>query len=124
MRRHSTDEISSKVKQAEELMARGQSQAQACKVLGVSVMTFHRWRKQEAARGHHPNGTVTELAARSDYRDGIPHGHNRIDELRLENERLRRIVTDLLLEKMKIEEKLALRSSGGNGLPRRGEVQS
>jgi putative transposase len=44
--------------------------------------------------------------------------------LRLENERLRRIVTDLLLEKMKIEEKLAVRSSGGNGLPRRGEVQS
>ncbi|WP_342723031.1 helix-turn-helix domain-containing protein [Bradyrhizobium sp. B097] len=124
MRRHSTDEISSKVKQAEELMARGQSQAQACKVLGVSVMTFHRWRKQEAARGHHPNGTVTELTARADDRDGIPHVHNRIDELRLENERLRRIVTDLLLEKMKIEEKLALRSSGGNGLPRRGEVQS
>ena len=124
MRRHSTDEISSKVKQAEELMARGQSQAQACKVLGVSVMTFHRWRKQEAERGHPGNGTVTELAARTDDRDGIPHAHNRIDELRLENERLRRIVTDLLLEKMKIEEKLAVRSSGGNGLPRRGEVQS
>ncbi|UGY13095.1 helix-turn-helix domain-containing protein [Bradyrhizobium septentrionale] len=124
MRRHSTDEITSKVKQAEELMARGQSQAQACKVLGVSVMTFHRWRKQEAARGHHANGTVTELAARTDDRDGIPPVRNRIDELRLENERLRRIVTDLLLEKMKIEEKLALRSSGGSGLSRRGEVQS
>ncbi|WP_050626289.1 helix-turn-helix domain-containing protein [Bradyrhizobium viridifuturi] len=124
MRRHSTEEITSKVKQAEELMARGQSQAQACKVLGVSVMTFHRWRKQEAARGHPANGTVTELAARTDDRDGIPHVHNRIDELRLENERLRRIVTDLLLEKMKIEEKLAVRSNGGNGLPRRGEVQS
>lgn len=105
-------------------MARGQSQAQACKVLGVSVMTFHRWRKQEAARGHSANGTVTELAARTDDRDGIPHAHNFIDELRLENERLRRIVTDLLLEKMKIEEKLAVRSSGGNGLPRRGEVRS
>ncbi|WLB75152.1 helix-turn-helix domain-containing protein [Bradyrhizobium elkanii] len=72
MRRHSTEEISSKVKQAEELMARGQSQAQACKVLGVSVMTFHRWRKQEAARGHQANGTVTEFAARTDDRDGIP----------------------------------------------------
>ena len=83
-----------------------------------------RWRKQEAERGHPGNGTVTALAARTDDRDGIPHAHNRIDELRLENERLRRIVTDLLLEKMKIEEKLAVRSSGGNGLPRRGEVQS
>jgi putative transposase len=124
MRRHSTEEITSKVKQAEELMARGQSQAQACKVLGVSVMTFHRWRKQEAARGHQANGSVTEFAAHNDARDGIPPGRNRIDELRLENERLRRIVTDLLLEKMKIEEKLALRSGSGNGLPRRGEVQS
>ncbi|AUC96064.1 MULTISPECIES: helix-turn-helix domain-containing protein [Bradyrhizobium] len=124
MRRHSTEEITSKVKQAEELMARGQSQAQACKVLGVSVMTFHRWRKQEAARGHQANGSVTEFAAHTDGRDGGPPNRNRIDELRLENERLRRIVTDLLLEKMKIEEKLALRSGNGNGLPRRGEVQS
>ncbi|PDT79391.1 helix-turn-helix domain-containing protein [Bradyrhizobium sp. C9] len=124
MRRHSTDEITSKVKQAEELMARGQSQAQACKVLGVSVMTFHRWRKQEAARGRPANGTVAEFAAHTEDRDGTPPAPSRIDELRLENERLRRIVTDLLLEKMKIEEKLALRSSGGSGLPRRGEVQS
>jgi putative transposase len=121
MRRHSTEEIASKVKQAEELMARGQSQAQACKVLGVSVMTFHRWRKQEVARGHHTNGAA-EFAARTDDRIGIAPAPSRIDELRLENERLRRIVTDLLLEKMKIEEKLALRSGGG--LHRRGEVQS
>ncbi|WP_334452297.1 hypothetical protein [Bradyrhizobium elkanii] len=35
-------------------------------------MTFHRWRKQEAARGHQANGTVTEFAARTDDRDGIP----------------------------------------------------
>jgi len=123
MRRHSAEEITSKVKQAEELMARGQSQAQACKVLGVSVMTFHRWRKQEAARVIPANG-AGELAAHVNDEDRISPVRNRIDELRLENERLRRIVTDLLLEKMKIEEKLALRSSGGNGLPRRGEVQS
>ena len=45
-----------------------------------------------------------------------------MDELRLENERLRRIVTDLLLEKMKIEEKLALESGGTS--PRRGGIQS
>ena len=45
MKRHSAEEIATKLRQAEELMARGQSQAQACKALGVSVMTFHRWRK-------------------------------------------------------------------------------
>jgi len=123
MRRHSANEIASKVKQAEELMARGQSQAQACKVLGVSVMTFHRWRKQEAARGLHPVPAVDGLVEL----DGggataTDPGRTRMDELRLENERLRRIVTDLLLEKMKIEEKLALESGGTS--PRRGGIQS
>jgi predicted DNA-binding protein (UPF0251 family) len=45
MKRHSAEEISSKLREAEALMAHGLSQAQACKKLGVSVMTFHRWRK-------------------------------------------------------------------------------
>lgn len=41
MRRHSTDEISSKVKQAEELMARGQSQAQHHTDSNFSSFRFH-----------------------------------------------------------------------------------
>ncbi|MBR0750773.1 helix-turn-helix domain-containing protein [Bradyrhizobium jicamae] len=123
MRRHSADEIASKVKQAEELMARGQSQAQACKVLGVSVMTFHRWRKQEAARGVHPAPAADGLVeVDGSGATATDPDRSRMDELRLENERLRRIVTDLLLEKMKIEEKLALESGGT--LPRRGGIQS
>lgn len=104
-------------------MARGQSQAQACKVLGVSVMTFHRWRKQESARGPRVNGNGV-FAAHADHGEEAAPAGNRIDELRLENERLRRIVTDLLLEKMKIEEKLALKSGGDGRMPRRGEIQS
>ena len=103
-------------------MARGQSQAQACKVLGVSVMTFHRWRKQEAARSGHPVSALVGLVeVDSNNTNATEPERSRMDELRLENERLRRIVTDLLLEKMKIEEKLALESGGT--LPRRGRIQ-
>src|SRR5260370_18024953 len=50
MKRHSAEEIITKLRQAEQLMAGGQSQAQACKGLGVSVMTYHRWRKLPLAK--------------------------------------------------------------------------
>lgn len=117
MRRHSAVEIASMVHQAEELMARGRSQADACKTLGVSVMTFHRWRKQEAARNSRTAEVVEArvVGSASSNQNSVdgksdPRSleESRIDELRLENNRLRRIVTDLLLEKMRIEEQLAL----------------
>jgi putative transposase len=106
MKRHSADEIASKLRQAEELIAGGRSQAQACKALGVSVMTYHRWRK--AHPSHDRDGlaaaerpvVATEPTTNAD--------QARIKELRLENDRLRRIVTDLLLEKVKIEEQIAV----------------
>lgn len=115
MKRHSVEEITSKLRQAEQLMAGGQSQAQACKELGVSVMTYHRWRKLHPAKGGH-DLVATEAAVpveeplnQSDIAD-----QKRIDELRIENERLRRIVTDLLLEKVKVEEQIALSFRGKN----------
>jgi putative transposase len=113
MKRHSVEEIESKLRRAEQLLANGQSQAQACKELGVSVMTYHRWRKLHPARDGR-NLLVAEV--------GLPIGEpvgesdlgdqKRIDELRIENERLRRIVTDLLLEKAKVEERIALNFRG------------
>jgi putative transposase len=110
MKRHSVEEITSKLRQAALLMAGGQSQAQACKELGVSVMTYHRWRKLHPAKEVGEMETVDsdipegELISRGEATD-----QRRIDELRIENERLRRIVTDLLLEKVKIEEQLSVR---------------
>jgi hypothetical protein len=50
MKRHSEEEITTKLRQAKQLMAGGQSQAQVCRGLGVSVMTYHRWRKRQPAR--------------------------------------------------------------------------
>ena len=109
MKRHSVDEIASKLRRAKQLIASGQSQAQACKELGVSVMTYHRWRAKDARN---------LLAAEK----GVPVSgsdlgdQKQIEELRIENERLRRIVTDLLLEKAKVEEQIALSLRGKNQL--------
>lgn len=115
MKRHSVDEIASKLRHADELMARGQSQAQACRALGVSVMTFHRWRKQRPSRGTEQVHS-TELPVEAGLAQKIPGvgdwDTERVKELRLENDRLRKIVTDLLLEKMQIEEQLSLETSG------------
>jgi len=114
MKRHSADEIASKLRQAEELITGGQSQAQACKALGVSVMTYHRWRKSHPSHDHNERLIAVEAAAlATEPSDSAARADQaRIDELRLENDRLRRIVTDLLLEKVKIEEQIALSLRG------------
>ena len=94
-KRHSRAEIATKLAQANGLAMRGRLQSEIAGTLGVSVMTLHRWRKAshgpQAAHGAaQPNGA----RGRGD----------RIAELQLENSRLRRLVTDLLLEKVKLEE--------------------
>jgi putative transposase len=65
-----------KLARANDLATQGKLQSEIARTLGVSVMTLHRWHKAD----------------------------DRIAELRLENSRLRRLVTDLLLEKIKLEE--------------------
>lgn len=111
MKRHSEEEIGTKLRQAQQLMARGQTQAEACKELGVSVMTYHRWRRLFHARHDHtPVGIETAVLVggapvQSDIAD-----ERQIDQMRSENERLRRIAIDLLLEKAKVEERLRLKS--------------
>ena len=44
MKKHSPEEIRAKLGRAKELAERGLSQAEICSALGVSVMTFHRWK--------------------------------------------------------------------------------
>ena len=113
MKRHSVEEIATKLRKAEQLMAGGQSQAQACKELGVSVMTYHRWRKLHPAKdGRDLVAAETGVLIGEPVGQGDLADQRRIDELRVENERLRRIVTDLLLEKVKVEEQIALSFRG------------
>ena len=94
-KRHSRAEIATKLAQANGLAIRGRLQSEIARTLGVSVMTLHRWRK--ASHGPQPTHGVGEP-------NGARRRGDRIGELELENSRLRRLVTDLLLEKISLEE--------------------
>jgi putative transposase len=100
--RHTAPEVAKKLAMADEMTAHGRLQGDIAKSLGISVMTYHRWRK---ARGAPVRAAArpTGEAGRAD----IPPEReqtNQIRELQLENSRLRRLVTDLLREKVKLEE--------------------
>src|SRR5215831_2260910 len=89
-------EIPSKLAQANDLATQGKQQSEIARALGMSVMTLHRWRK--APPGPRPASVATHEAGQP-YQ--MRRGGDRIAELQLENSRLRRLVTDLLLEKIK-----------------------
>src|SRR5262247_1542957 len=101
-KRHSRVEVASKLAQANDLATQGKLQSEIARTLGVSVMTLHRWRKallgvQGAVVAPHDTGQP----------DGTRGADGRIaelHELQLENSRLRRLVIDLLLGKIKLEE--------------------
>src|SRR5262249_54701519 len=105
-KRHSRAEIATKLAQANELVAQGKLQSKIARTLGVSVMTLYRWRK--ARPGPQPAFVATAEARGPDRTRGAD---DRIAELQLENSRLRRLVTDLLLEKVKLEEAAQSQSS-------------
>ncbi len=100
-KRHNLNEIRTKLREAEALEAQGQTQNQIANKLGISLMTFHRWRN-----GSHPkakeNGTQ-ELRAPGTSAI-MRRGGERLgaQELKLENARLRNLVADLLLDKVRL----------------------
>lgn len=100
-KRHSIAEIAAKLGEADVLAAEGRKQSEVAKALGISIMTFHRWRKS----GVHKLNAVSAGKA-----GAIAPAHSpdveisRIAEVQLENTRLRKLVTDLLLEKMRLED--------------------
>jgi transposase-like protein len=95
-KRHPRVEIATKLAQANDLATRGKLQSEIARTLGVSVMTLHRWRK--APPGPEPAHDEMVQPGRT---RGVG---DRIAQLQLENSLLRRLVTDLLLEKIKLEE--------------------
>ena len=94
-KRHTNAEIAAKLAQADALAAEGKLQPEIASALGISVMTLHRWRKAQRAVAVSPVATGHMTDAEE---------ADRIADLQLENSRLRKLVTDLLLEKMKLEE--------------------
>ena len=108
MKKHSRQEILLKLVHADELARAGNSQVQICRALGVSVMTLHRWRKLPLRNGE-DGESIAETAVALDPVNIENHPtmadmRRVLEELTVENRRLRKIVTDLLLEKMRLEE--------------------
>jgi putative transposase len=99
--RHTPSQIANKLAMADDMAAQGRLHGDIAKSLGISVMTYHRWRK---ARG--TLASASRAAPDAERTDSLPEREqmNQIRELQLENSRLRRLVTDLLLEKVKLEE--------------------
>jgi putative transposase len=122
-KRHTSSEIASKLGEAATLGAQGHTQREIAQALDISVMTFHRWRRAQP-QALQPRSS-NEPAARpivpiTNLSGSARRGH--IAELQLENTQLRRLVTDLLLEKMRTEEEAGrnrgnaiMKNSNGTG---------
>jgi transposase-like protein len=76
--RHSAEQIVSKLREADAMLAAGRSVAQAVQQLGVSEQTYMRWRKQFAGMG----GDEAR----------------RLKELEVENARLKRLVAEQAID--------------------------
>jgi putative transposase len=101
-RRHTSAQIMMKLAMADEMAANGRLHGDIAKSLGVSLMTYHRWRKARTAVAcpTSPSTMNTDLpVAPNDWEQA-----RQIQDLQQENSRLRRLVADLLLEKVKLEE--------------------
>lgn len=102
--RHTESEIAAKLATADGMAAQGVLHRDIAKLLGISVMTYHRWRRARISSVR----SAPRVAVDVD-RVEIPAGHEetgQIRELKVENSRLRRLVTDLLLQKVELEESL------------------
>ena len=82
--RFSAEQIVNKLRQAEVLLAQGQTVAQVGKVLGVTEQTYYRWRKEY--------GGIKSDQAR------------RLKDLERENARLKRLLAEAELDKAILRE--------------------
>ena len=83
-KRHTPDEIVAKLRQVDVLVSQGQAVADAIRAIGVSEVTYYRWRQEFGG-----------LKA-----DQV----KRLKDLEAENARLRRAVADLTLDKQILAE--------------------
>jgi transposase-like protein len=81
------ERIVARLREAEVLSAQGQTVGQICRKFGITDQTYYRWRKEYG-------GLRMDQA-------------KRMKELEKENERLRKLVADLSLDKQMLEEVLA-----------------
>ena len=82
--RHKPEEIVAKLRQVDVFVSQGQSVADAVRVIGVTEVTYYRWRQEY---GGLKSGQVRKMK-----------------DLEAENARLRRAVSDLTLDKIILKE--------------------
>jgi putative transposase len=119
-KRHASGEIAAKLAQANELVAKGKTQREISKALGVSIMTYHRWKKMGGDAESAENLGLVNPELRSQT-SGALDSVEMIKRLELENSRLRRLVTDMLLDKLKLEEELRARQEARFRRPDKGK---
>ena len=83
-KRHSAEEIVAKLRQVDVLAAQGRPVAEAIRSIGVTEVTYYRWRNEYGGL----KGDQVK----------------RLKELEIENNRLRRAVSDLTLDKLILAE--------------------
>lgn len=81
---HKPEEIVAKLRRVDVLVSQGQSVADAVRAIGVTEVTYYRWRQEFG-------GLKTDQV-------------KRMKELEAENARLRRAISDLTLDKMILAE--------------------
>jgi transposase-like protein len=83
-KRHSAEEIVGKLRQVDVLLAQGKPVADAVRAIGVTEVTYCRWRNEYGGL----KGDQVK----------------RLKELEAENTRLRRAISDLTLDKLILQE--------------------
>ncbi len=83
-KRHKPEEIVSKLRQVDVLTSQGQTVSQAIRSIGVTEVTYYRWRQEYG-------GLKSDQV-------------KRLKDLEQENLRLRKAVSDLTLEKLILKE--------------------
>jgi transposase-like protein len=83
-KRPKPEEIVAKLRQADVLVGQGQSVAEAIRAIGVSEVTYYRWRREYG-------GLKSDQV-------------RRMKDLETENQRLRKAVADLTLDKLILQE--------------------
>jgi len=83
-KRYSTEQIIGRLREAEVLLAQGQTVGEVCRGIGVSEQSYYRWRREYG-------GLKVDQA-------------RRLKELEQENARLKRAVADLTLDKLILKE--------------------
>lgn len=89
-KKHTPQQIITKLRQAEVELSNGSTLAAVCQKLGISEQTLHRWRNQYG-------GMKSDDA-------------KRLKDLEIENTRLKRLVADLTLDKLMLQEVVAKKS--------------